>query len=107
MSLRNSPCYRLLIALTMMLAGLLCASTASASDSPYPIAGINPDRRPAAPVITEVIKTNEWYEHAVTGVQPPYPNSLRFLESQGNWYTPFNRPGMPGRYDIRHWYQMK
>ena len=28
-----------------------------------------------------------------------------FLEDQGNWYTPFNHPGMTGRYDIRGWHR--
>lgn len=71
----------------------------------YPIAGTQPSERPAgAPVIAEVHKPKGWYEQALTGISAPYPASLRFLEDQGNWYTPFNHPGMPGRYDIRHWH---
>jgi hypothetical protein len=71
----------------------------------YPIAGIDPSQRPqGAPQITEVVKAPGWYTRALTGVSRPYPPSLKFLEDQGNWYTPFNRPGMPGRYDIRGWY---
>ncbi len=46
----------------------------------------------------------DWYREALTGVERPYPYSLKFLEDQGAWYTPFNRPGMTGRYDIRHWH---
>jgi hypothetical protein len=38
-------------------------------------------------------------------VSQPYPASLRFLEDQGNWYTPFNRPGMLPPYDIRGWHR--
>ncbi|MCP4383074.1 MAG: hypothetical protein GY798_16905 [Hyphomicrobiales bacterium] len=69
------------------------------------IAGLTPDRRPAdAPEIVAVVKGPEWYRIALTGIEPPYPSSLRFLEDQGNWYTPFNRPGATGRYDIRGWY---
>lgn len=75
------------------------------AEGEYPIAGTQPSQRPrGAPVITTVDRTPEWYRHALTGVSRPYPNSLSFLENQGNWYTPFTRPGMPGRYDIRGWY---
>ncbi len=71
----------------------------------YPVAGTQPFQRPAgAPVISEVQKTEGWYTRALTGISLPYPASLRFLEDQGNWYTPFNHPGMHGRYDIRGWY---
>lgn len=41
---------------------------------------------------------------ALTGVEPPYPASLRFLEDQGAWHTPFIHPGMTGPYDIRRWH---
>lgn len=67
------------------------------------IAGVNPSSRPeAAPVITQYAKDAAWYEEALRGVERPYPASLQFLEDQGAWYTPFNRPGMPGVYDIRN-----
>lgn len=70
------------------------------------IAGTNPSQRPPdAPVISQVQHDKAWYDHALTGVVPPYPASLRFLEDQGNWYTPFNEPGMTGRYDIRGWHR--
>lgn len=69
------------------------------------IAGTAPDQRPAgAPAITEVKHDQAWYQHALTGVEPPYPPSLNFLDRQGDWYTPFTRPGMPGPYDIRGWF---
>lgn len=72
------------------------------------ISGVQPDQRPAnAPVIAEVKKNSEWYKKALTGVTPPYPSSLKFLESQGNWYIPFTRPGMVGYYDIRGWHSTK
>ena len=64
----------------------------------YPVAGLNPSVRPAgAPVITKVEKDDAWYRYAVTGISKPYPISLKFLEDQGNWVTPFTRPGAPGR----------
>ena len=72
----------------------------------YPIAGTQPSERPAgAPMIREVQKPQGWYTRALTGISQPYPSSLRFLEDQGNWYTPFNHPGMHGPYDIRGWYR--
>lgn len=67
-----------------------------------PIAGSNPSQRPAdAPVITAFAKTGAWYVFALRGVIPPYPMSLRFLESQGAWFSPFLHAGMSGPYDIR------
>lgn len=69
------------------------------------ISGLQPDRRPAhAPVITEFNKDPRWYRQALKGIAPPYSNSLRFLDDQGAWYTPFNRPNASGRYDIRGLY---
>ena len=69
------------------------------------IAGENPDQRPAgAPVKSDTEKKdNAWYGDALFGVTQPFPRSLKFLESQGDWYTPFSHPGMPGRYDLRGW----
>ncbi len=76
-----------------------------ANDS-YPIAGTRPDARPAgAPVIEWVRHDQSWFKHALTGVQPPFPRSLYFLDNQGNWYTPFTRPGMTGPYDLRGWHK--
>ena len=70
------------------------------------IAGLKPNQRPAgATTISRVQKGDDWYKKALTGIDPPYPPSIRFLEDQGNWYTPFNRPGMTGRYDIRGWHK--
>ena len=69
------------------------------------IADATRSQRPeGAPRITDVDRSGSWYRHALKGVTRPYPHSLRFLEDQGNWYTPFNRPGMPGPYDIRGWH---
>ena len=91
----------------LVFAGTLLGQPGIASESGgYPIAGMDPSQRPAgAPTITGVQHAPAWYEHALYGISQPYPNSLKFLEAQGNWYTPFNRPGMPGRYDIRGWSQ--
>ena len=70
------------------------------------VAGLTPWERPAgAPVIKSVDRDPEWFRHALTGISRPYPTSLRFLDDQGNWHTPFDRPGMTGPYDIRGWHQ--
>lgn len=85
-------------------AGWGWGTTASAEDR-FPIAGTQPYARPVgAPVILEVQREPGWYTRALTGISQPYPASLRFLEDQGNWYTPFIHPGMTGRYDIRGWH---
>ena len=74
----------------------------------YPIAGVNPEKRPeGAPVVTTVAKDTPskysavWYKVALYGIDAPYPKSLLFLGSQGNWYTPFIYPGMVNKFDIR------
>ena len=87
------------------LAAGLSVLTLQVQADGYPIAGVDPSQRPVgAPVIDTVVKPAGWYAQALTGISQPYPQSLRFLEDQGNWYTPFNRPGTPPRYDIRGWY---
>jgi hypothetical protein len=69
------------------------------------IAGETPDVRPAlAPVLTTHTQGDNWYCRALSGISQPYPASLRFLEDQGAWYTPFIVPGMTGRYDLRNWH---
>lgn len=73
-------------------------------DNPF-VAGVKPDRRPeGAPVAKEYPKNAAWYERALTGIMPPYPYSLKFLEDQGAWYTPFIHPGMLPPYDLRGWF---
>ena len=91
--------------LAAVAGAVFCSLAPIAGGGEYPIAGIEPSHRPTgAPRITEAIKPSGWYTRALTGISQPYPRSLRFLEDQGNWYTPFNRPGMHGRYDIRGWH---
>lgn len=83
---------------------LVGAHASAAGD--YPIAGLAPDVRPAgAPRVEAYVKDGAWYRQALHGVQPPYPASLRFLEDQGAWHTPFTVPGMTGPYDIRNWHR--
>lgn len=89
--------------LAVLAISLGSSGLALASD--VPIAGVKPYERPVgAPVITTHENTGAWYSHALSGISQPYPNSLRFLENQGAWYTPFTKPGMHGLYDIRGWH---
>jgi hypothetical protein len=93
-----------LVVSVFTLLATLCILIKSANAAP--IAGVEPFQRPQdAPVIEWVKHDQGWYQHALTGIQPPYPISLYFLDNQGYWYTPFNRPGMTGRYDLRGWHQ--
>ena len=69
------------------------------------VAGLAPYQRPeGAPVIKEFTPDPAWRARALTGVSAPVPASLRFLDDQGAWYTPFNHPGGPGYYDLRQWH---
>ncbi len=90
--------------ISSLLAVLAFVSVAAQAEPTY-IAGVNPSERPAAaPTLTEVEKDAAWYDLALHGVKKPYPASLRFLEDQGNWFTPFNHSGMLPRYDVRGWH---
>ena len=88
---------------SLFLGVLFWAASAGAVE-PF-IAGTAPGVRPAnAPVMAPQKKTSAWYETARRGIDKPYPKTLKFLDDQGRWYTPFTRPGMPGVYDIRGLY---
>ena len=66
------------------------------------VAGTAPDQRPpSAPHLATFNQTPETLAKATAGISQPLPPTLKFLNDQGAWYTPFNRPGMPGLYDIR------
>ena len=87
------------------IVAVLMFDAAAALAESFPIAGVNPSQRPqGAPVVTEFQKDAAWYQRALTGLSKPYPASFRFLEDQGAWWTPFNRPGMLPPYDIRGWH---
>ena len=65
------------------------------------VAGLNPAVRPAnAPVITSFEPGETWRMRALQGIREPHAG-LAFLKDQGAWYTPFNRPNLTGRYDLR------
>jgi len=87
----------------MVLALVGCSA---AAEGDIPVAGLAPDVRPKdAPRLEVYVKDGDWYRRALHGVLPPYPASLRFLEDQGAWHTPFTVPGMTGPYDIRNWHR--
>ena len=91
----------------MAATGLLCA-TATACAAEYPIAGLVPDRRPeSAPTIVNFVQPSGWERRFFHGVGDPRPQSLSWSADQGGWYTPFDRPGMRGPYDIRNWHGSK
>jgi len=99
----NMPRHNLFV--PMIISGLLCTATSIAAEI---IAGVVPSERPAdAPIVITFDKTAKWYAEALTGVEAPYPASLKFLEDQGAWFNPFTKPGMPGPYDIRKWHDVK
>jgi len=78
------------------------AYAAITSGNEVHIAGLTPHQRPAkAPAIREFKPTPEWRQNALRGISDPVPASLKFLNDQGAWYTPFDHPGMPGYYDLR------
>ncbi len=77
----------------------------SPSNSIY-VGGSTPDKRPShVPSIEKMVKDADRYATALTGLYRPYPLGMKFLERQGVWYTPFNRPGMTGPYDMRSWHE--
>ncbi len=81
---------------------VLAAAAAGAGENP--VAGLQPDRRPAgAPVLAVFTLAPEWRARALAGIGQPH-TGLGFVDHQGAWYTPFDRPGSPGRYDIRGLY---
>ncbi len=92
--------------LIILLTPMVNMASEPETEHAYPIAGAQPDQRPSgAPTITQASKEDGWYAQALHGLSAPYPASFKFLENQGNWYTPFTHPGMTGRYDIRDWHQ--
>lgn len=88
------------------LAFLLVAPSVSAAGN-FPIAGLTPERRPDnAPAIRELVRPQGWEKRFFFGVEPPPPPGLGAAD-QGAWYTPFDRPGATGPYDLRKWHSSK
>lgn len=86
-------------ALLHLLSGHITAHAAEAA----PVAGLSPWQRPAGtPRITVAPPLD--VTRALHGISTPPPASLKFLDDQGSWYTPFSEPGMPAPYDLRGWH---
>lgn len=83
----------------LLLAGMGSAAAAT-------VAGLAPSVRPAeAPTITAPSAPDT---AALHGIVKPTPESVeKFMRDQGNWYTPFTVPGMPGPYDLRGWHSSR
>lgn len=83
-----------------LLVSLVGIGTVSAAEKS--VAAERRSTRPAgAPTLTQFGRTDAWRAEALRGVSQPHPAGLKFLDSQGAWYTPFDRPGVPDRYDLR------
>lgn len=80
-----------------------CGPIAVHAASPYPVAGLAPHQRP---VNAPALKSDPVLDakRALHGVSAPIPDSLKFLDVQGGWFTPFTHPGMTGPYDLRGWH---
>ena len=86
-----------------LLLAILLPSLAAAAEAAF-VAGLKPAERPAgAPVIAAFEPGEAWRTKALHGISPP-PTGLGFLKDQGAWYTPFDRPGLTGIYDLRSWH---
>lgn len=86
-----------------LLLVLLWPSLAAAAEVAF-VAGLRPAERPAgAPVIVAFKPDEAWRTRALHGIRLP-PSGLGFLKDQGAWYTPFDRPGLTGPYDLRGWH---
>lgn len=97
-----------LISIALALGGLsalpganAAAPKAETAERFYPYVRGYPSQRPVNAPVATFERGIGWYTGALAGIAKPYPYSLMFLDNQGAWYTPFNRPGMPGYYDIR------
>jgi len=75
-----------------------------AETTPF-IAGLTPGARPVgAPEVVRYEPGAGWTAWALRGIAAPQ-NGVGFLKDQGAWYTPFTRPNLTGRYDIRGLHQ--
>jgi len=96
---------RFALVLIAALCGSLLAAPLAAQAEERVVGGITPDRRPEGlPTVKDGSLSAEARKKALHGVLEPYPPSLKWLDNQGGWFTPFSHPGMTGPYDIRKWH---
>ncbi len=87
---------------TLLATVIVALLSLSSSEAETFIGGTTPSQRPeGAPSIEAFQKSPEWYATATAGISQPVPSSVKFLDDQGAWYTPFTHPGMLAPYDIR------
>ena len=87
----------------VLLLPVLAATAGAAEDEM--VGGLRPFERPrGAPTIKEFVRDDAWLARAQRGLGEP-ANGVGFLKDQGAWYTPFTRPNLLGRYDIRGLHQ--
>lgn len=85
--------------LSFFVFGLFFAFPVAQADTTA-VAGLRPWERPVgAPRLTADL-TAEARAALLRGIPAPH-TGLDFIKDQGAWYTPFGRPNLPGRYDIR------
>ena len=91
----------------VFVGAVLALNIAGARGAGAFIAGVEPGKhRTDIPPITKVTHDAAWKKQALHGISQPVPQHVQnFLKDQGNWFSPFVRPGMHGRYDIRHWHK--
>lgn len=88
----------------MLPVGMATASPAGAAERF--VAGLRPHERPAGAPVLRTTNRDRSVVRQFGGVEPPYPQSLRFANNHGGWFTPFTEPGMTGRYDLRAYHQL-
>lgn len=88
------------LALRLSIFALFALCTAAFADDGF-VAGLRPHERPrGAPAVERFEPEAAWRANALRGIGEPQVG-LGFLKDQGVWYTPFTRPNLLGRYDIR------
>jgi hypothetical protein len=70
----------------------------SAQSSAF-VAGLQPDRRPPHPRITEAPPVD--FARMTRGIDGARPEQFAWLSDQGAWFTPFGHPGATDPYDLR------
>ncbi len=95
------------LALGLLIIAAVGAGQVCAEDAPAYIGGMAPDhRREDVPIVKAAQAPDK--NSALRGIDQPPPASLEsVVEDQGAWYTPFTRPGMTGRYDIRKYHEAR
>ena len=91
---------KMMVCKQFLVLGLSLLAQAGFADEGF-VAGLKPYERPeGAAKITAYQPGAARQAMAIKGVAEPR-TGIGFLKDQGAWYTPFDRPNLTGRYDIR------